>query len=194
MLCLHRACERVFTRRKPNKVAWPWADGRPSGSPPMQRRFVYFPARGVRGSPAPGRRRIQYLLSRPRSCAGSGPSAPPNVSPAPGPAVPRNPSPGETAPRGASSRTSTYTVVGHRAARRAPGRGGAGGPMPITRPDWPANGLFFAFSRPLAEGWPGSAGRWPKILSTLHCTVALRASLRSSRYTRGEEEVDVMAN
>ena len=144
--------------------------------------------------PAPGRRRIQYLLSRPRSCAGSGPSAPPNVSPAPGPAVPRNPSPGETAPRGASSRTSTYTVVGHRAARRAPGRGGAGGPMPITRPDWPANGLFFAFSRPLAEGWPGSAGRWPKILSTLHCTVALRASLRSSRYTRGEEEVDVMAN
>ena len=31
--------------------------------------------------------------------------------------------------------------------------------MPITRPDWPANGLFFAFSRPLAEGWPGSAGR-----------------------------------
>ena len=32
--------------------------------------------------------------------------------------------------------------------------------------------LFFAFSRPLAEGWPGSAGRWPKLqLSTLH-TVA----------------------
>ena len=31
--------------------------------------------------------------------------------------------------------------------------------------------LFFAFSRPLAEGWPGSAGRWPKILSTLHCSI-----------------------
>ena len=48
--------------------------------------------------------------------------------------------------------------------------------MPITRPDWPANGLFFAFSRPLAEGWPGNAGRWPKILvprpsSTLHCSI-----------------------
>ena len=36
--------------------------------------------------------------------------------------------------------------------------------MCITRPDWPANSLFFAFSRPLAEGWPSSAGRWPRLL------------------------------
>ena len=64
-------------------------------------------------------------------------------------------------------------------------------PMPITRPDWPANGLFFAFSRPLAEGGPGSAGRWLKILSTLLCSITVRASLRSSRYERRKEEVDV---
>ena len=36
--------------------------------------------------------------------------------------------------------------------------------MCITRPDWPANSLFFAFSRPLAEGCPSSAGRWPRLL------------------------------
>ena len=56
-------------------------------------------------------------------------------------------------------------------------------PMPITRPDWPANGLFFAFSRPLAEGWPGSAGRWPKILSTLHCSITSLVT-KLSRYER----------
>ena len=57
-------------------------------------------------------------------------------------------------------------------------------PMCITRPDWPANGLFFAFSRPLAEGWPSSAGRWPrlligkKILDSSQFSIVVGASLR----------------
>ena len=54
----------------------------------------------------------------------------------------------------------------------------------ITRPDWPANSLFFAFSRPLAEGWPSSAGRWPrlligeKILDSSQFSIVVGASLR----------------
>ena len=59
--------------------------------------------------------------------------------------------------------------------------------MPITRPDWPANGLFFAFSRPLAEGWPGSAGRWPKILSRLF-TVALGITSLVTKLSLREEK------
>ena len=52
----------------------------------------------------------------------------------------------------------------------------------ITRPDWPANGLFSAFSRPLAEGWPSSAGRWPKILdSSVFTLVSIGASRYESR-------------
>ena len=44
--------------------------------------------------------------------------------------------------------------------------------------------LFFAFSRPLAEGWPGSARRWPKLqLSTLH-TVAFDHEPRSRLVTK----------
>ena len=64
-------------------------------------------------------------------------------------------------------------------------------PMPITSPDWPANGLFFAFSRPLAEGWPGSAGRWPKCedpLSTLHCSILGITSLVTKLSLREEKK------
>ena len=72
----------------------------------------------------------------------------------------------------------------HRAAKAKRAPCGMAKAMCITRPDWPANGLFFAFSRPLAEGWPSSAGRWPrlligeKILDSSQFSIVVGASLR----------------
>ena len=68
---------------------------------------------------------------------------------------------------GDNQRNNMDGVPGRRYEHEAEYRHGAlvtGQPMCITRPDWPANSIFFAFSRPLAEGWPSSAGRWPRLL------------------------------
>ena len=64
--------------------------------------------------------------------------------------------------------------------------------MCITRPDWPANGLFFAFSRPLAEArTDGPAALWPidgRRSSTLHCSHFTLALPLEPRYAKSREQ------
>ena len=57
------ACERVFTRQKPNKVAWPWGDRRrPMQAPFSPFVFFDFPALAVAKLPMRETARV-----RPRS-------------------------------------------------------------------------------------------------------------------------------